>query len=304
MNPKLLALLTGDMGSHETIGRICGDLGQVLTAFLPDMIAMETQLQFGFVYDGCETGFKNDLIADLDEYMVLVDGSLKNWCSDFTIACSTGAIVPMVECLMGGDPKTLIEAEGRPASRIELELAPLIIDKIASVVKSAVSAPGNFEPTLTKPYNSEDRAKPADDYVDMQAALIRVKVELYGLVSHFAVIIPQKTLLKTTVRTPAAASTGAKTGEGWTEQLQQQVRRSQVRVEARIQLTPLALGTIARLQPGDVIPFLDKEDPTVQVSANGRDLYTCEFGRAGEQYTVRVKDTATSEEILIRDILG
>ena len=279
-------------------------LGQVLAEFLPDLIESETKLIFTFVYEGFDTGFKNDLIADLDEFMVLSDATLKNWCSDFSIACSATAIIAMVECLMGGDKDTVVEPEGRPASRIELQMAPLIIDKIASVVKSAVNAPGNYEPILTKPYNAENRPKPAEDYIDMHACALMMKIEFGQLTTQFAVIVPQKTLLKTVVKTPVSSSATGKVPPDWAEHLQNQVRRSEVKVEARIPLTPLTLGTISRLQPGDVIPFFDSGDHCVSVSANGRDLYSCEFGRAGDQYTVRVKDTAGSDEVPIRDLLG
>lgn len=304
IEPKIFSLLTGELGTRQAIGRICSELGQVLTAFLPDVVESETQLKLGFFYEGFETGYKNDLIADLDDYMILVDGSLKNWCPDFTIACSTTVVMAMVECMMGGDADAVIEPEARPASTIELEMAPMITHKIASVIKSAINAPGNFEPLLCKPYNAAKRPKPADDYVDMHAALIRMKVEFGPLVTQFSVIIPQKVLLKTIVKAPVAVTTGAKTAADWADVLQDQVRRSEVRVEARIHLAPLTLGEVSKLQPGDVIPFLEKGDVRVQVSANGRDLYSCEFGRAGDQYTVRVKDTAGSEEDLIRDILG
>ena len=124
-----------------------------------------------------------------------------------------------------------------------------------------------------------------------------------AVTSEFVVIVPQKTLLKTTVKAPQAV-TGAKSGSDWADILKEQVQRSDVRIEARIHLTPLKLGTIAKLQPGDIIPFLDAGDVHVQVAANGRDLYSCEFGRAGDQYTVRVKETAGSEEELLRDLLG
>jgi flagellar motor switch protein FliM len=304
IDPRIFSLLTGALGSRQSIGKVCSEFGQVLGSFLPDIVESETQLELGFFYDGCEVGLKNDLIADLDDYMILVDGSLKNWCPDFTIACSSTVIMAMVECLMGGDRTATVEPEARPASAIELQMAPMITDKIASVLKSAVNAAGNFEPMLSKPYNAAKRPKPTEDYVDSYAALIRMRVEFGPINSQFAVIVPQKTLLKTVVKAPVATSTGQKNGVDWSDVLKDQVRRSEVRVEARIHLTPLKLGAVSRLQPGDVIPFLEKGDVKVQVSANGRDLYSCEFGRAGDKYTVRVKDTAGSEEDLLRDILG
>ena len=41
----------------------------------------------------------------------------------------------------------------------------------------------------------------------------------------------------------------------------------------------------------------------VDVSANGRDLYTCEFGRAGENYTLRVKSMHSSDSELLRHLM-
>ena len=302
MDPKLLAIMTGELGNNSRIGKTCSDLGAVFSSFLPDLIETETNLKFAFAYEHCETGLKDDLIAELDDYMVLVDGSLKNWCTDFAIAIPSQVIVAMVECLLGGDSESLVEPMARPASSIELEMAPMISDKIASVLKSAVNAPGNYEPILSKPYNVKDKPKHPDDYVDPFAAMVRIKVEFGALTSHFCVIVPHKNLLKTVVRAPKATN-AAKASVEWAELLQEQVKRSDVRVEARIHLMPLRLGAISRLQPGDVIPFLEKGDVTVQVSANGRDLYDCEFGRAGERYTVRVKDTIGGETDLLNDLM-
>jgi flagellar motor switch protein FliM len=302
IDPKLLAMMTGELGNNSRIGKTCSDLGAVYASFLPDLIETETNLKFAFGYEHCETGLKDDLIAELDDYVVLVDGSLKNWCTDFTLVIPSQVIVAMVECLLGGDPDSLREPVARPASSIELEMAPMITDKITSVLKSAVNAPGNYDPIMSKPYNVKDRPKHPDDYIDPFAAMVRIKVELGALTSYFCVIIPHKNLLKTSIQAPKA-SNALKASVEWTELLKEQVKRSDVRVEAKIHLTPLRLGAISRLQPGDFIPFLDKGDASVQVSANGRDLYECEFGRAGEHYTVRVKDTIGGETDLLNDLM-
>lgn len=304
IDPKLLALMTGHLGNGQQMEKVCSDFAAVFNEFLPDMIETETGLKLGFIYDGCAIGLKNDLIEDLDDFMVLIDGSLRNWCSDFTIACPSILVMSMVECLLGGEPNNIVEPVARPASRVELEMTPMVTDKISSVIKSAVNAPGNYEPLLSKPYNAANKPKLAEDHVDVYAAAIRMKADFGKMSAVLHVIVPQKTLLKTIVRSPAPATTGGRTPEGWVEHLKEQVQRSEVRIEARIHLTPLKLGTISKLQAGDVIPFLDKGDVRVQVNANGHDLYSCEFGRSGEQYTVRVKDTAGGEEDLLRDLLG
>lgn len=75
-------------------------------------------------------------------------------------------------------------------------------------------------------------------------------------------------------------------------------------LEARIRLQSLTLDTISRLAVGDVIPFMDTSDVQVEVSANSKDLYVCEFGRSGENYTVRVKDTVNSDDELLRHLMN
>ena len=42
----------------------------------------------------------------------------------------------------------------------------------------------------------------------------------------------------------------------------------------------------------------------VDVSANGKNLYVCEFGRAGDRYTVRVKDNVSSEDEILKHLMS
>lgn len=102
---------------------------------------------------------------------------------------------------------------------------------------------------------------------------------------------------------PKAKGQSAKSSE-WSDQLSEQVRRSQVTLNAKIRLQDLTLRTISKLAAGDVIPFYDRGDVRVEVSANSKELYICEFGRSGENYTVRVKDTINSDDDLIRHLMN
>jgi flagellar motor switch protein FliM len=121
--------------------------------------------------------------------------------------------------------------------------------------------------------------------------------------STFTLLVPHKALLKTTVTSPKIRLAG-KSRKEWTDQLKQQVERSQVVVEARIKLQSLTLGTISRLQAGDVIPFLDLKDVKVGVNANGKELYVGEFGRSGSKYTVRVQDTFGTGDDLLQHLMS
>ena len=301
---KLLARMTGALGDNKTIGKLCSDLGHVFAEFLPDIFQNETGLDIDIGYAGFDTGLKSELIANLGNGVALCDTSLRNWCPDFVISCDSPVIITLMEILLGAPSNAIEEPKPRSLSNIELDVATMIFEKIADVLKSAVSVAGSFEPVVGRPYNASERPAPDPDVADVYAACINVTMGLGPVLSTFSIIVPQQTLLKTAVVFPNGVGQGRKAKGAWGEQLEQQVRRSTVSLEARIKLQSLTLDSISRLQPGDVIPFLDTKDVRVEINANGRDLYICEFGRSGAKYTVRVKDTHGSESDILHHLMS
>jgi flagellar motor switch protein FliM len=303
MDPVLLAKLTGGLGDKGKVAKLCSSFGDIYGEFLPDILKSETGLDVTVNYLGCEIGYKNHLIDDLTTNMTLVDATLRNWSNNVTIACGNGFIITLMEHLLGATAETIEEPADRLLSVIELDLAGMVFDKISKVLRSAVNAPGGFEPSLSTPYPLEARIRPPEDRPDEFAAAINLSATLAGIVSEFTLIVPQTALLKTKVAPPKPKKQATKSPE-WTEQIGDQVRRSQVVLEAKIHLQDLTLRTISKLMAGDVIPFRDSGDVRVEVSANSRELYVCEFGRSGDNYMVRVKDTVNSDDELIRHLMN
>lgn len=303
MDPVLLAKLTGRLGDKATLEKLCASFADVYGEFMPDMFKSETGLDINVSYLGYDSGYKNDLIADLAANTTLVDATLRNWSQDITLACGNGFVITLMESLLGAPAEAIEPPADRLLSIIELELATMVFDKIAGVLRSAVNAPGGFEPILELPHALENRAKASGDKPDVFVAAINMSVTLSGITSDFSLIVPQSALLKTQISAPKAKNQSAKSAQ-WTEQLGHQVRRSHVTLEAKIRLQDLTLRTISKLAAGDVIPFRDSGDVRVEVSANSKELYVCEFGRSGENYTVRVKDTMSSDDELIRHLMN
>lgn len=303
MDPALLARLTGGLGDMKTVEKLCQDFGNLYGEFLPDVFHSETNLTIEVSYLGFKSGLMRDLVASLGDNFVLADTSLRNWSPNFIMACGNGFVITLMERLLGAMPEFIAEPIKRPLSNIELDLAVMVFERIANVLRSGVNAPGGFEPIFERPHNWESRAKPDADHQDEFGALVHMSIKLGKVTSEFALLIPQKTLLKTSVTAPKSKNQASKARKEWAEQLAEQVRKSQVTLEGRIRLQSLSLLTVSKLAPGDVIPFFDKEEVMVDVSANGRDLYTCEFGRAGENYTVRVKSMHSSDSELLRHLM-
>lgn len=300
---SLLARLTGGLGDSKSLQKLCADFGQLYCEFLPDVFHSETGLTIQVHYHGFESGLMTDLIAGLGENVSLADGQLRNWSPNFVLACGNGFVITLMENLLGALPETIEEPIERPLSQIELDLSQMVFEKIANVLRSGINVAGSFEPLLEKGHNAEDRPKPDEDHVDEYAVAIRMEVTLGSVTSEFYLVIPQKALLKTVVTLPKSAGQAGRGRKEWQEQIAEQVRRSQVTLEARIRLETLTLNTISRLMAGDVIAFQDKGDVMVDVSANGKDLYRCEFGRAGDRYTVRVKDNVSTEDDILQHFM-
>lgn len=141
MDEALLAKLTGRLGDKATIEKICSAFGDVYTAFLPDIIKSETNLDVDVAYLGCDSGHKNDLVADLGGNTTLVDATLRNWSQNITLACGNSFVITLMEHLLGASAETVEQPADRLLSVIELELAVMVFDKIANVLRSAVNAP-------------------------------------------------------------------------------------------------------------------------------------------------------------------
>lgn len=304
MDPALLARLTGGLGDAKTVEKLCSDFGRLYSEFLPDIMHSETGMTVEVYYNSHETGLMSDLIGDLGDNFCFADTSLRNWCPSFTLACGNGFVITLMENLLGALPETIEEPIERPLSDIELDLAKMVFDKIGNVLRSGINAAGGFEPLVEAPHNADNRPKLDDDQVDPYAAAIKMGIDLGSVSSEFVLIVPQKALLKTVVTVPKSTSQQNRDQKQWAEHLSEQVRRSQVTLEARIRLQSLTLGTVSRLAIGDVIAFNDKGEVTVDVNANGKEMYKCEFGRSGENYTVRVKDNISTEDELLKHLMG
>lgn len=304
MDRALLAKLTGGLGDRATIQKISGEFGQLYADFLPDVFQSETNIPINVSYTGCTSGLMSDLVSELGENFALVDGGLRNWSPNFVLGCGTSFIIALMERMLGALPETIEQPFDRPLSDIELDLAQMVLGRMAVVLQSGVNAAGGYEALLERAHNAEDRAAPDETTVAEFGVAIRMSIELGKVTSEIALVLPQKAFLKTKVVMPKSKSQASKSKDEWHERISEQVRRSQVTLEARVRLETLTLGVISRLAVGDVISFHDRKDVSVQVSANGKEMYSCELGRSGERYTVRVRDNISTEDEILDHLMS
>lgn len=156
-------------------------------------------------------------------------------------------------------------------SQIELDLSSMVFDKIANVLRSGGQCRRRFRAADRRPHNAEDRPKPESDHVDQFAATIKMRIDL-GTVSSDSIVVPQKALLlKTVVTVPKSKNQMSRNKKEWAEQIAERTAAladHAVGEDPPPDTHPEHHFTACR---GDVIPFRDKGDVMVDVSANGKE---------------------------------
>ncbi len=306
IDTSLLAKLTGGLSDRKTIAKVGSDIGHLYSEFLPDIFHSETGIAIDVEYIGSESGLMTDLIANIGGNFSVADCSLRNWCPNFMMAVGNGFVIALMERMLGAAADSIGEPDERSLSHIELDLAAMVLGRIGGVLRSGVNAPGGFEATIDPPFTANGKSAFEEMIAGLYGVTVRMKIAIGKVSSEFALIVPQRPLLKTSIAAPKASAQALKKQAEWVDLISEQVKRSQVTLEARIKLETLTLRTISRLVAGDVIPFQDlkQDDIGVEVSANGSKLYNCEFGKSGDRYMVRVKNNVSTDDEILRHLMG
>ncbi|HCD83930.1 MAG TPA: flagellar motor switch protein FliM, partial [Agrobacterium sp.] len=151
IDTALLAKLTGGLSDRKTIAKIGSDIGHLYGEFLPDIFHSETGIAIDVEYIGSESGLMTDLIANAGQNVSVADCSLRNWCPNFMMTVGNGFVIALMERMLGAAPETIGEPDERSLSHIELDLAAMVLGRIAGVLRSGVNAPGGFEATIDPP---------------------------------------------------------------------------------------------------------------------------------------------------------
>jgi flagellar motor switch protein FliM len=208
----------------------------------------------------------------------------------------TDAIAVVLNALFGGDPDLPVTPIKRPLSPTEMTIADMIFARLAEAVNGSGPRAFNLRFPLPKSVSGAEAAKQA--VRDGPAARVDLAVFNSAGRGVISLLMPQRVLLQhrgDAVATSANADFGAKFGE--------EVMRSAVRLEATMPLTRLTLGQIASLREGQVIALDAGAQSSARLAARNNTLFVCEFGKLGQNYTVRVSRPYDATQDLIEGLL-
>ncbi|MEO4001544.1 FliM/FliN family flagellar motor switch protein [Mesorhizobium sp. CAU 1732] len=196
------------------------------------------------------------------------------------------AIALLVSALFGGDPDMKVSPIQRDLTSIELELASVVFEATAKALNgSGVRALSIKFPMLS-----------AISGVDLKKLIVRdgpaVRIAFTLLApsgeGRFIVMMPQRVLLLHRGDGIADQGDEQQQEKTWRARFSEEVMRSAVKLEATIPLSRMTLAELSELVVGQVIELPEAAPVNTRLSARRKTLYTCEFGRLGQNFTVQI----------------
>lgn len=202
------------------------------------------------------------------------------------LIADSDAIALLVSALFGGDPDTPVMAIARPLTSIELELASVVFEATATALNGSGVRALSIKFPMAGALSGDDVRKLV--IRDGPAVRISFKLVAPSGEGRFTVMMPQRVLLLHRGDASGGKVVAEQPEEQWRARFSEEVMRSAVRLEATIPLPRMTLGELSSLFVGQVIEMPETAPTSTRLSARHRTLFTCEFGKLGQNFTVRV----------------
>ncbi|AHA27634.1 flagellar motor switch protein FliM [Candidatus Liberibacter americanus] len=303
--PTLLARLTGKLGDKKTIERISSNFGQSYSEFLPIIFKEEIDIDITASYLDCKSGKFSQIISYFNEHFIFYNSSLKGWTDNFFVACSNDFIIKILERLLNTDQEITQSLQNRTLSIIEQKLAKLILTKICTTLNQLIAKSQNTNQTLGGPYDIDVLKKNTHPLSNEFVTAINIEIKLGTITSLLTLILTQETLLKTNIKNINTKKEEINKTQDTNDPLINKAYDLYVNVETRAKLKQVKIKDILQLKVGQIIPFLlNREKNHVTLNINGKDTYSCELGRIGNNYTVRIKERIIFDKKNLSKILN
>ncbi|MEG8098961.1 flagellar C-ring protein [Candidatus Liberibacter brunswickensis] len=302
LHPILLARLTGKLGDKKTIEKISSNLGQTYTKLLPKIFKEKMDINIDVSYVNCNSGKFSQIINSFKENFIFYIASLRGWSSNFFIGCSNNLIITLLEYLLEA-PLEKTHSHNRPLSAVEKKLAKRIIIQISNVLSQCISTSQNNFTNIYEFYDIDFLKRNTNKLSTEFITAINMNMNISNIASSFALIVPQATLLKTILIPLSSQGKSENKLEDLNDSIISKTYPLKLNIDTRINLKKNTLRDVFELKVGQIIPFLNRDKTCAILSANGKGIYSCELGRIGQNYTIRIKNRISFDQEIFENLL-
>ncbi len=292
--PLIIERLVGDSGDAAQVIGVGRGMAERSLPLLQRALAGELGAPVTVDLRAVDVGRVPDARVSAGETFAMTIISSPTSADAMTLVMDAPATAVMVCALFGGDPDQPVSPIERDLSQIEADVATIVFQEVAV----ALNGSGKRSLDLRLPVPKAVAGNEARRRVLRDGAAVRI---VYGVstptdTGTITAMIPQRILLAT------RGATAKHAGDDTTEldgraRFSEEVMRSTVRLEATMPLARLTLGDLAAFRPGQVIELEEDAQSQAKLSARDKTLFVCEFGKLGQNYTVRVRHDAGQDII-------
>ena len=277
--------LIGDTGEPDHIIKAARSLGMRALPAIRDSLNEQVSYPIEIEIESVALARMSDSRrAEVDNDALVVAASATSPDALMLVA-DADAISLLVSALFGGDPDMNATKIERALTSIELELASVVFEATAK----ALNGSGVRALSIKFPMPSALSGKELKKLIIRDGPAVRIVFSLIAPTGEgrFTVVMPQRVLLLH--RGDAVADVSEEEEEAvWTARFSEEVMRSAVKLEATIPLSRMTLGELSQLAIGQVIEMPEGAPTNTRLSARRKTLFTCEFGKLGQNFTVQV----------------
>ena len=195
------------------------------------------------------------------------------------LSMDADAIALVVSMLFGGDSGIAAAPIRREPSPTEIVVATRVFEEIAS----ALNKSGDRSPNLALPVPPAISGDELRKHSFRDGPGVRAVITIASPAGTGRIVLsmPQRVLLMGDQKTGQS--------EQWRQRFSEEVMRSGVELQATMPLARMTLGQVAGLRVGQVVEFEGDAQSQAKLSARQKTLFVCEFGKLGQNYTVRVR---------------
>ncbi|MEP6567554.1 MAG: FliM/FliN family flagellar motor switch protein [Mesorhizobium sp.] len=282
----IIERLVGDSGEAAHVIGTGRSMGERALPLLQKSLASELGAPVTVDLRAVEVSRVPDARAHAGETFALTIIASPTSSDAMTLVIDSPAIAVMVCALFGGDPDQAVSPIERDLSQIETDVATMVFQEVAQ----ALNGSGRRSLELRLPVPRAMSGMEAKRRVLRDGAAVRI---VFGIstptdTGTVTVMIPQRILLATR-GIAANANEADSVNSDWRARFSEEVMRSTVTLEATMPLARLTLGDIADFEAGQVIEFEETAQSQARLSARDKTLFVCEFGKLGQNYTVRIR---------------
>lgn len=298
MQDRILEQLTGETGEPDRVLEAARAMAERAIPALREALNAEVATPLEIDIETVTIGrFAEAKPAD-GTFATMVVAASESSPDALVLVADAYAAALLLAALFGADAELPVAAITREPTATELDVIAMAFESVAGVINGSGERSMTLNLPLAQPLAGRELSKRI--LRDGPAVTIRFRLSMPGGSGALALTMPQRVLLKHRVNEEQPE---AGTEPAWRARFGEEIMRSSVDLTATVDIDRMTLGQIAGLEVGQVIAFPEGAQAQTKLAARGRTLFVCEFGKLGQNYTVRVSDHFDASKDFIDGLL-